>query len=73
MEMLFLFGCLGLFIRVFDRPINISKSVLKEIAHYLKKPTRFINAFKLTREDFKDYDLLEIAKEYQYAKSDVVS
>jgi len=41
--------------------------VLKEIAHYLKEPTRFINAIKLTGEELKDYDLLEIAKEYQYA------
>jgi len=41
--------------------------LLKETAHYLKEPIRFINALKLNGEDLKDYELLEIAKEYQYA------
>ncbi len=41
--------------------------LLKETAHYLSEPTRFINALKLNGEDFKDYELLEISKEYQYA------
>jgi hypothetical protein len=41
--------------------------LLKETAHHLKEPKRFINALKLNREAFKDYELLEIAKEYQYA------
>ena len=31
--------------------------LLKETAHYLKEPTRFINALKLNREALKDYEL----------------
>ena len=47
--------------------INNRINLLKETAHYLKEPIRFIDALKLNGEDFKDYKLLEIAKEYQYA------
>ena len=56
---------------LFENHLNIDNDdrvrLLKETAHYLKEPIRFIDALKLEGDAFKDYELLEIAKEYQYA------
>lgn len=41
-------------------------SILKKTAHYLKLPELYIKAVKLEDKTLEDYQLLEIAREYQY-------
>jgi hypothetical protein len=45
---------------VLENHLNIDNNdrvrLLKETAHYLKEPIHFINALKLNREAFKDYE-----------------
>lgn len=41
-------------------------SILTETAHYLKLPELYIKGMQLEGDIFEDYQLLDIAKEYQY-------
>ena len=42
--------------------------VLHLTAHYLRDPERYITASKLNRDPLLDTDMMDIAKEYQYAQ-----